>query len=384
MGIYGTVYPGDVGVLDYELYVVNGFNEGVVTSMRSGRGSQKSDNNDQKSLTGRINFSPLIGVQMAGSFHVGAYDDAGDHNLGIYAVDANFNRGPFEVRGEWAMATVDGAAHDERTGYYAQVGYHFGAGTLEAFPHSIFTASLRYDSIDLGASEERRTTLGLNWRPVEETAVKLDYESYQEDDQKSGLVFPSHLTFKGALIALLLGLYGVSPAIAQKTGSIRVYAAGGGACSSFSRGGALRVGCAHAERTGQEGSRWGLGRSFSGDSLVVDLAYDDEGKLLGYAVVSEEIGKFRPITFIVGVEPDFSVRGAGVLVYRESYGAEVRKKRFLRQYVGKTQSDPIRINRDIVNISGATMSVRALNFGVRKVLALTEHFYHTPQSAMHP
>ena len=108
MGIYGTFYPGDVGVLDYELYVVNGFSEGVVTSMRSGRGSQKSDNNDQKSLTGRINFSPLIGVQMAGSFHVGAYDDAGDHNLGIYAVDANFNRGPFEVRGEWAMATVDG------------------------------------------------------------------------------------------------------------------------------------------------------------------------------------------------------------------------------------------------------------------------------------
>jgi hypothetical protein len=189
MGFYGTFYPGDVGVLDYELYVVNGFNEGVILSMRSGRGSQKSDNNDEKSLTGRINFSPLIGVQMAGSFHVGAYDDAGDHNLGIYAVDANFNRGPFEVRGEWAMASIDGAMHDERSGYYAQVGYHFGAGTLQAFPHSIFTASLRYDSIDLGASQERRTTLGLNWRPVEETAVKLDYESYKEDDQKSGLVF---------------------------------------------------------------------------------------------------------------------------------------------------------------------------------------------------
>ena len=102
------------------------------------------------------------------------------------------------------------------------------------------------------------------------------------------------------------------------------------------------------------------------------------------AVVSEEIGKFRPITFIVGVEPDSSVRGAGVLGYRESYGAEVRKKRFLREHVWKKQSDPIRRNRDIVNISGATTSVRALNFGVRKVIALKEHFYHTPQSAMHP
>lgn len=197
--------------------------------------------------------------------------------------------------------------------------------------------------------------------------------------------FPLHLTFKGALIALLLGLYGVSPAIAQKTGSIRVYMQPEEGRARLFPEAVHFESVAHTLSAQARRDLVGaLGRSFSGDSLVVDLAYDDEGKLLGYAVVSEEIGKFRPITFIVGIEPDFSVRGAGVLVYRESYGAEVRKKRFLRQYVGKKQSDPIRINRDIVNISGATMSVRALNFGVRKVLALTEHFYHTPQSAMHP
>ena len=197
--------------------------------------------------------------------------------------------------------------------------------------------------------------------------------------------FPLHLTFKGALIALLLGLYGVSPAIAQKTGSIRVYMQPEeGRARLFPEAVHFESVVHTLSAQAKKDLVGALGRSFSGDSLVVDLAYDDEGKLLGYAVVSEEIGKFRPITIIVGVEPDFSVRGAGVLVYRESYGAEVRKKRFLRQYVGKTQSDPIRINRDIVNISGATMSVRALNFGVRKVLTLTEHFYHTPQSAMHP
>ena len=126
-----------------------------------------------------------------------------------------------------------------------------------------------------------------------------------------------------------------------------------------------------------------LGRSFTEDSLRVDTAYDEDGALLGYAIVSEEIGKFRPITFIVGIDPQFAVQGAAVLVYRESRGGQVRQPRFLRQYVGKDRSDPIRINRDIVNISGATLSVRALNFGVRKVLALTEHFYGAAQSAMH-
>ena len=125
-----------------------------------------------------------------------------------------------------------------------------------------------------------------------------------------------------------------------------------------------------------------LGRTFAEDSLAVDLAYGKDGALLGYAIVSEEVGKFRPITFIVGVDRHFAVCGAAVLVYRESRGGQVRQPRFLRQYVGKDLGDPIRINRDIVNISGATLSVRSLNFGVRKVLALADYFYGAPESAM--
>ena len=126
-----------------------------------------------------------------------------------------------------------------------------------------------------------------------------------------------------------------------------------------------------------------VGHPFAEDSLEVYKALDRAGALLGYVMVSEEIGKFRPITFIVGVSTDFAVRGVAVLVYRESRGGEVRKSRFLRQYKNKGLSDPIRINRDIVNISGATLSVRSLNFGVRKLLALSSHFYRPTQSAMH-
>ena len=64
-----------------------------------------------------------------------------------------------------------------------------------------------------------------------------------------------------------------------------------------------------------------------------------------------------------------------ILVYRESRGGEVRRQRFLRQYRGKDGRDPIRINRDIINITGATMSVRALNTGVRKSLSLLEETF---------
>ena len=125
----------------------------------------------------------------------------------------------------------------------------------------------------------------------------------------------------------------------------------------------------------------GVGRAIAEDSLEVWLAYNANGSLRGYTVITEEIGKYRPITFMVGVSPEFRVRGAAVLVYRESRGGEVRRSRFLRQYKGKSSRDPIRINRDIINITGATLSVRALNFGVRKLVTLTEYLYRSDQPA---
>jgi len=114
-------------------------------------------------------------------------------------------------------------------------------------------------------------------------------------------------------------------------------------------------------------------------SVPVYLA-KKEGSIVGYAVVVNEIGKHRPITFVVGVERDGSVRGVEIMVYRESVGSDVRASRFLKQYRGKTLEAPLRAGRDITNISGATLSVRAVNRGTRKALALIDILYGTPQA----
>jgi Na+-translocating ferredoxin:NAD+ oxidoreductase RnfG subunit len=98
----------------------------------------------------------------------------------------------------------------------------------------------------------------------------------------------------------------------------------------------------------------------------------ESGGIAGTAVVADEQGKYRPITFIAGVDSTFRVVDVRVLVYRESRGGEVRHTRFLKQYRGKSLDNPIRINRDIINIPGATISVNALNAGVRKALAIAE------------
>lgn len=93
---------------------------------------------------------------------------------------------------------------------------------------------------------------------------------------------------------------------------------------------------------------------------------------LGVAVIAEQVGLYKPITFLVKVDPQGQADGVWIMVYRESRGGEVRRQRFLTQYKGKKTNDPIRINRDIIGITGATLSVRALNAGVKKILTVID------------
>ncbi len=103
-----------------------------------------------------------------------------------------------------------------------------------------------------------------------------------------------------------------------------------------------------------------------------------KGKVNGYAMVQNTIGKHKHMTYMVGVDADGEVTDVELLVFRESRGSEVGRKRFNVQYEGKTLIDPIRINRDIINISGATMSVRSMSAGVKRVLVVIDEYYLKP------
>lgn len=106
------------------------------------------------------------------------------------------------------------------------------------------------------------------------------------------------------------------------------------------------------------------------DTAFVFYRIFEAGQPLGWAVVGEEKGKYRPITYMAGIDTTLRIVDVRVLIYRESRGGEIRHTRFLKQYRGKSLESPLRINRDIVNITGATISVNALNVGVRKALAV--------------
>ena len=120
-----------------------------------------------------------------------------------------------------------------------------------------------------------------------------------------------------------------------------------------------------------------IGWKFPEQSFEVYIG-ETGGQIDGYAVVQNTIGKHKPMTYMVGVDNEGAVSDVELLVFRESRGSEVRKKRFNAQYEGKTVLDPVRINKDITNITGATMSVRSMSAGIKRALVLIDEFYLKP------
>jgi hypothetical protein len=90
----------------------------------------------------------------------------------------------------------------------------------------------------------------------------------------------------------------------------------------------------------------------------------------GYAVIDEEPGQHLPITFGVKVSPEGKLERLEVMVYREAYGSEIRDERFRQQFVGHDDTSSLRAGGDIVAISGATLSSRAMASGAKRALAL--------------
>ncbi len=216
VGVYGTFYPTSLSQVNYEIYVTSGFtnafggqnnpnatsNITTINGLRSARSSSTSfDNNSGKAVVGRVAFSPILGIEIGGSGFFGSYDPGSKRSLALWAVDWTFQRGPFEFIGESAWAYIkgnnlnaNGATFNTNPrrmqGYYMQLNYHFLPQWLTdlAPSHfrqevSTFTAVVRWEAMSLGADlatpnlgERERLTVGLNFRPTEDSVFKTDFQ----------------------------------------------------------------------------------------------------------------------------------------------------------------------------------------------------------------
>ncbi|MFO0732807.1 MAG: hypothetical protein U0361_17905 [Nitrospiraceae bacterium] len=231
-GFYGTVYPGRTSKLDYEFYVTTGpcgYNADGTPRIREEDGTRGSrqrkcasadglDINNGKAVSGRMAFSPMLGIEVAGSGYFGNASPYSYNPLSIMAVDWTLQKGPFEVIGEAAWAYARGnsrqipvpggatnpvgslltgvntfntlAAPPQRMqGFYIQGNYHFMPAFLTALSPkrfgegATFTAVVRYDRVNLNMDnrgenqgELEQISFGLNYRPVEDAVFKVSYQ----------------------------------------------------------------------------------------------------------------------------------------------------------------------------------------------------------------
>ena len=110
--------------------------------------------------------------------------------------------------------------------------------------------------------------------------------------------------------------------------------------------------------------------------VASSIRYPFKGDLIwktadgGWLIVDEVVGKHEMISYAVGLSPNGSVIGIEILEYVESYGYEVAEAQWRKQFIGKTAKDPIKLNQDIQNIGGATLSCKHITDGVKRVAVL--------------
>lgn len=234
-GFYGTFYPGRTGKLDYEVYYTTGpcgYNSDGSPRVSEEKGTKDSrqrkcasddglDINNGKAISGRLAYSPMLGVEIAGSNYYGNASPMSYNPLNITAIDWTLQKGPFEIIGEAAWAYARGnsraipnntmgfspgslltgintlnstaAAPQRMQGYYIQGNYHFMPAFLTKLSPkrfgegSTFTAVIRWDDVNLnmdntGPSSGRlqQISFGLNYRPVEDAVFKISYQYLPE------------------------------------------------------------------------------------------------------------------------------------------------------------------------------------------------------------
>jgi len=119
-------------------------------------------------------------------------------------------------------------------------------------------------------------------------------------------------------------------------------------------------------------------QSYKAESHILDnqeikvFTIFSDNDIIGWAVILDEMGKIKPITFLVGIDIQGQVLGVRILEYRDIFGSEIKRKSFLRQFQGKSSKDPMAVGRDIDAVTSATISSAAAALAVKKSLEVIE------------
>ncbi|MHB9025537.1 MAG: hypothetical protein ACYC7E_15435 [Armatimonadota bacterium] len=217
-GINGALSP----LLKYEAYLSNsldGSKFSALNGIRNGRMKERPGLS-QLAVSGRLDFFPLANADLATpqnlrfglSFFGGGVDNGNkgvnpniDASVQMYAADAEYSIGRFDLRGVYAYGNINGAETISSTvassimGWYIEGGVHFlpdswKKGKLRDADAVLFVRHERADTqhtmpaggVKNLAGDRTQTTVGVSFFPVSNLVLKADYQFM--DDATGGAV----------------------------------------------------------------------------------------------------------------------------------------------------------------------------------------------------
>jgi len=167
---YGTKYWDERG-LSYYAYIGNGQSAFFT----------KNDDNEGKAAGGKVVFHmPSTGRIDSLDLGLSAYHESptGMDRVFTWGADAQLHAGPWSVLAEFAMRDSE----QDRAGVYLQPSYRFNPR---------WAAFYRYDLLHVvGDEETQEHTVGVNYRPIPDVSMKLEYfySRHSDDEDFSGVV----------------------------------------------------------------------------------------------------------------------------------------------------------------------------------------------------
>jgi len=106
------------------------------------------------------------------------------------------------------------------------------------------------------------------------------------------------------------------------------------------------------------------------DGQTATLGFDAAGEVVGVLAQGSTVGYGGEIVFLLAVDGEGKIVSVSVLSHSETpgIGDKIVRPTFLDQFKGKSMTDPLSLDQDIDNITGATFSVGAMTDGVRQAL----------------
>ncbi|MBN2406353.1 MAG: hypothetical protein JXJ19_01540 [Elusimicrobia bacterium] len=203
-GDSGIMFKGEFPVsstkLNYAVAVTNGLNDAYIAAAKPRDSRQTRDNNDNKTLGGRIGFVPMGGLEVGVSGNTAKYDLSNDKDLTFTDIDISYYTSDLDIRGEWVQSEADDYLTDDSittSGYFAHIAYKVARDVMGL---NYIEPALRYDSIDAGRimgdrfnidpalqGVVSRISYGLNISPRDNFVLKFEYSMIAEEESDGEL-----------------------------------------------------------------------------------------------------------------------------------------------------------------------------------------------------